>query len=183
MAYTGFYIRGASIESHCLYAAFFMLCGKALKKHDTLSPVSINLSLFATVALGSIICPSSMLSFTVKDLIPYTVCALAGTLLTLNFSRFLNRVGSDNLKRLLLFIGENTLIILTFHFFAFKLVSLCIIAMHELPIEELAYFPIIPKYGESWWPMYSLVGIGIPLAVKWIINQIRNHYQSWMYRS
>ena len=47
------------------------------------------------------------------------------------------------------FIGKNTLTILTWHFLAFKLVSLSIIGIYDLPIERLAEFPVIKEYSQQ----------------------------------
>jgi fucose 4-O-acetylase-like acetyltransferase len=71
------------------------------------------------------------------------------------------------------FIGQHTITILTFHFVAFKLISLIIIRLHHLPVQQLSQFPVIDENsgGGWWWIGYTLAGIIIPLlpamVVKW----------------
>lgn len=86
--------------------------------------------------------------------------------MTLNISGFI--ASKDNgLKRFLVYIGDNTMTVLTWHFLCFKIVSLAIIEYEDLPMTKLAYFPIIQDYNYLW-PVYLLIGAGIPLTVKYI---------------
>ncbi len=57
-------------------------------------------------------------------------------------------------------------------FLAFKLVSFFIIIIYSLPIELLASFPVIPDYSNLYWPLYSLVGIGMPLSILYIKKRL-----------
>ena len=83
--------------------------------------------------------------------------------MTLNISQY---IASKEIwiKNLLVYVGNNTLTILTWHFLCFKIVSLIIIQCHNLPIEQLACFPVIPEH-KDWWPVYLIVGAGVPLAM------------------
>ena len=67
-------------------------------------------------------------------------------------------------RKALVYVGNNTLTVLTWHFLCFKIVSLIIIQLYNLPIEQLACFPIIPEYA-SWWLIYFVVGAGVPLSI------------------
>lgn len=68
-------------------------------------------------------------------------------------------------SKLTKFIGNNTLVILTWHFLSFKIVSLTIILIYELPIECLAEFPVVAEYAkQGWWIAYFLIGTFAPLA-------------------
>ena len=71
----------------------------------------------------------------------------------------------DNwIKRILVYIGDNTLTVLTWHFISFKIVSLIIIYVENLPIERLAEFPVINDYtSQGWFILYFVTGMAVPL--------------------
>lgn len=120
---------------------------------------------FMLVAIGSVYCGVSMLGYTALQVVPYALCALAGTVMVLNISEWLCK-HDCRLRPFLMFVGDHTLEVLTWHFLTFKIVSLLIILIHQLPIGQLACFPTIRGYGIYYWPLYSLAGIGLPaLAV------------------
>lgn len=75
-------------------------------------------------------------------------------------------------KRFLMFVGDHTLEVLTWHFLSFKLVSLLIIWVYALPIEQLAGFPIIKGYSLMYWPLYSFVGVCVPIGALYIRKQL-----------
>ncbi len=70
--------------------------------------------------------------------------------------------------RFLNFVGRNSLFLAATHFLAFKLVALVQIAVLHLPLQEITRFPIIPAPG--WWALYYVGGVGIPMAVKLLID-------------
>ena len=68
---------------------------------------------------------------------------------------------------LLNYIGTETMTILTWHLLSFKAVSLLIILIYGLPIEQLGEFPVIVEYAtKGWWILYFVVGVGLPLLMK-----------------
>jgi hypothetical protein len=68
---------------------------------------------------------------------------------------------------LLNYIGTETMTILTWHLLSFKAVSLLIILIYGLPIEQLGEFPVIVEYATNgWWILYFVVGVGLPLLMK-----------------
>lgn len=80
--------------------------------------------------------------------------------------------------KVLIFIGKHTLTILTWHFLAFKLVSLVIIWLYHLPIERLAEFPVILEYSKlGWWVAYFLVAMVVTCGIAYCNKWIRN---SWL---
>ena len=44
----------------------------------------------------------------------------------------------------------------------------------NLPIEQLAYFPTISEYAAMYWPLYSIVGIGVPMGLCLLFARIRS---------
>ena len=71
---------------------------------------------------------------------------------------------NDAIRKSLVYIGNNTLTILTWHFLTFKLVSIIIIWKYSLPVARLAEFPVIEEATyKLWWVVYFLAGVLIPI--------------------
>lgn len=105
--------------------------------------------------------------YVAKDTVPYFVVAtmMTWTLYSLPWNKV-----HGNIKTALLYIGENTLPIFIWHFLAFKLVSLFIIAVYDLPINYLGAFHVIYEYAnKGYFVLYTIVGLCIPLVLKMII--------------
>lgn len=146
-----------------LSTAFFLVGYLYKKKYDDWNKGHLSVLFAVIVAVGSVYCYTSMLSFTAEKILPYAICAICGTVMTLNASQYIaSKKGW--IKDMLVYVGNNTLTVLTWHFLCFKIVSLVIILVYNLPIEQLACFPIIPEYA-SWWIAYFVVGAGVPLAI------------------
>lgn len=158
-------IPAVHIASRTFFAGFFIVMGRAYKRLDLdADKWAITIVAFFVVALGSVWCGTSMLGYSSIQILPYSICAILGTVMVLNLSHRLS-LHQNVVKRGLMFVGDHTLEVLTWHFLAFKLVSLLIIWVHGLPIEQLGRFPTIKEYALMYWPLYSLVGIGVPLSL------------------
>lgn len=152
------------IGSLTLLATTFFLLGYMYKqKMDNWHQCHLALLFAVVVAIGSIYWPTTMLSYDAQEVPLYVVTAFYGTLMILTLSQWLTQ-RENKLKRLLIYIGDNTITILTWHFLCFKLVSLAIIGIYDLLIVQLACFPVIPEYRD-WWPVYLLAGAGMPLVM------------------
>lgn len=66
------------------------------------------------------------------------------------------------------YIGENTIVILALHFISFKLVDFIYIKYMDIPMGNLSVFPVLNR--ELWLP-YSIVGIFIPIMLKYIYDK------------
>ena len=111
-------------------------------------------------------------SYSNKRFIPYIITAV---LASWSFYSLFDKMKSSHgiCAKALDFIGKNTLTVLTWHFLAFKLVSLLVIGVYGLPIERLAEFPVITEYSQQgWWLAYFIVAMvvtcGIAYCNKWI---------------
>lgn len=114
------------------------------------------------VAIGTEFWYCSMVMFSSNLVLPYIFSACAGILMVFATSRLIVR--SKTLRNLMVYIGDNTLTILTWHFISFKLVSLLLICSISLPFERLAEFPVIESLAyQGWWIAYLLIGVAIPL--------------------
>lgn len=165
------------IGSLTFLSASFFIAGR--KMHEILSQYAliklpnwkVNVCFILIVGIGSIWMPTNMLKYTTWQILPYFVCAVAGTWLFFNISIILaNR--QSCLKKFMVFVGDNTMPILTWHFLCFKIVSLMIIGIYGLPIERLAEFPIIREYS-FYWILYFIVGTGVPIVISFSYKQIR----------
>lgn len=93
----------------------------------------------------------------------YFLTAIGGLMAVYSVSAQIEK-GNNKIRSLLIFIGNNTLTILTWHFLCFKLVSWLIICLYGLPIVRLAEFPVIQEYSsQGWFVAYFIVGVIIPL--------------------
>lgn len=102
----------------------------------------------------------------------YILYAIAGIYLTLYIS---NRIilFSSILKNIFKYIGTITIEVMALQFLSFKVVSLILIYIYNMPIEYLAYRTLY--YGTLWDGIYCLAGISFPtllmLAKKKFFNK------------
>lgn len=162
------------INSLTILSTFFFISGFYIHTHPISNNYYISILYFIIVLVISLLYPTSMLRFDYKNIIPYSIAAVAGTLLILHISDKINKSQYKTLKNFLIYIGNNTLPILTWHFLSFKLTSILIILIQNRPIEQLAYFPILEDFNSQWKGiiMYSILGIYIPLIIKETCKQV-----------
>ena len=129
-------------------------------------PVSIAIFflLAMIVAVGELFLPHEMTDATLPTMLPCMVVALAGILMLWEICRRLQDCTGRLFTKIakgLDFIGRHTLTILTWHFLAFKAVTLLIIVLYGLPIEQLAAIPILEEQSaQGWWIVYIVAGVG-----------------------
>ncbi len=99
------------------------------------------------------------------------VCGVTGIYYNLYICK---KLTAQKTIRIIDYIGENTLIILAFHFLAFKITSLILIYFQNLPIDTLASFPTIKGTSKHWWWLYALSGLVFPLIIKYTYELIRH---------
>ena len=167
------YLKIPMLSSRLSLSCFMFMCGYIAQKSN---PNSLNKKSwvigYVIIALVIYVCPDlrSMDSAVGSNLLPYVIGALSGTLAVCGSSYLIDKhsvVISDFLKK----IGLKTFYILTFHFIAFKLVSLFMIKI--CGVEGNLYdFPVIQHKG-LWWILYSLIGVAVPICL-WHINRYLN---------
>ena len=70
----------------------------------------------------------------------------------------------SKIKQFLVYVGNYTFIVLTWHFLSMKLVSFMLIAIYGLPMKRLSEFPVIEEYArQGWWIAYLVVGVAVPV--------------------
>ncbi|MCM1313293.1 MAG: acyltransferase family protein [Bacteroides sp.] len=150
------------------FASVFFVVGYTYKKYNmdwhnrpAIIPV-IALLLVPSTMFWS----ASLLDMDVVRLIPWGFTAVVGTLMVFATGKLLCR-SKKRIQDLLVFIGDNTLDVLTWHFLSFKIVSLPLIWLYDLPQEQLGEFPTIECLSrQGWWIAYFIIGLGLPLVWK-----------------
>lgn len=166
------------ISAREFMAAFFIMCGHAFAKYKIETDISwLYLGVLGLiVGLGSWIMAASMLHFNHLTLVPYVFSALCGVCMTFGIAKKIQR-HDGKVIRLIIYGGNNTLDILTWHFLAFKIVSLFIIVFYGLEITKLAELPVIRGYAiEGWWIIFTIVGTMVPLSGRYLYEKINNHF-------
>ena len=146
-------------------ATSFFLIGFAIKKYR----VKVNgwqaVDCAIIVLLGSVFFKSDMYIWNIKTVLPFLACATLGSLMIIRISSFEHNI----FKKPLIYIGDHTMEILTWHFLSFKLASLLIILVEMRTIDELSQFPVIQDQTYPfWWLLYIIVGLGIPLGLVYL---------------
>lgn len=73
--------------------------------------------------------------------------------------------------KLIDYIGENTVIILCIHFLAFRMVNFVQVIIYDMPYYRIATHSVL-NGNNGWWIVYSIVGLLIPLFIKYISELI-----------
>lgn len=98
-----------------------------------------------------------------QDLLTLPLTGVAGFVAVNYLSALIDRRES-RLRRLLVFIGSNTLYVFIFHIMAFKAVSLLKIWWYDLPFGQIGCHMVIHDHHEDWfWVIYSVCGVAMPL--------------------
>ena len=153
------------------YGAVFMMWGYILKDKVHIGSRLLLLVLFIIVVNAALLFPSDIFIDKINVFFPYMFAAIIGSIVTITCADRLLLVKNRKLQSILVFLGNNTLYVLTLHFLSFKLVSLFLISIGHNGL--LSDFPVIGHCRRSWyWMLYSFVGIGLPMLVAFIVNKV-----------
>lgn len=160
-----------NITQRTLMATLFFILGVYYKKSEFCRSIGWTVFFFICVVIIAFLRPISISFFLPMDVFPYALCAFVGTIAVFNISKSISST-QTYLSELLVFIGNNTFVILTWHFLCFKFITLLrIIVFHE-DVSKLGYFPIMPPV--NWWCLaYFTVGILFPISIAYINYKIR----------
>lgn len=149
------------------YAAFFIYVGYLYKKHQFdfhQRPWIWCLGVIMLV-VGTQLWFTTMHDYDYWKILPHAFTVISATLTLLCFSQYLARKVENKSVKCMVFIGDHTMEVLTWHFLSMKLVSLIIITIYHLPIKRLSEFPVIEEYArQGWWIAYLIVGVAIPVV-------------------
>lgn len=158
IGYTSFMASSYFVSGHIF---------RSLSVHP-LRPIMIVLS-YGLVFIGSIFWNFDAVQHSTLLVIPYFLTAIIGVWATYSLCMLLNSASISSL----IYIGNNTMPILTWHFLSFKLVSLLIIAFYNLPLSRLSDFPYINNSPCLWgWLLYFVVGSTLPLLFDYVIIKV-----------
>lgn len=158
---TAWHIPSFGIGYTTFMASSYFITGFIFKtlSVNVLRPFLIFLS-YAAVFIGSLFWNFDDVSESTLLVIPYFMTAIIGVWATYSLCRMFN----TSSYRFFIWVGNNTMPILTWHFLSFKLVSLFIIVVYRLPLSRLSDFPYIkdnPLVGG--WILYFMIGSLFPL--------------------
>lgn len=170
------------ISPQIFSAAFLIIVGHifAFRKIKPLNIWQISIAMMALI-IGEIFWKAEMSHafYSTPRIIPYMTTAIGAIWAFYSIFIKLEDKLPNQLSIILLYIGNHTLIILALHFLVFKLVSIVIILIYDLPISRLADYPAIIDYGnKGWWVVYTIAGVVIPLSYIWCRKRIYQKYPS-----
>ena len=158
------------------FAAFFICVGYLYKLHQLewhrcpwLWCVAAILVIF-----GSEHWYSTMHSYEYWIVLPYAITATLAILSIFYLSQRIAEKSENRVTHFIVFTGNHTMEVLTWHLISLKLVSLLLISIYGLPIKQLSEFPVIEQYArQGWWVAYFVVGVGIPIGGTYFYHMLR----------
>lgn len=145
----------------------FMAAGYLLRQYEVTKWIGWRVALpsFLVLAVFAVWCPTSMAwNPTFGQFAALPLPAVAGFLCLLYVSTWADKWRGAG-RRLLIFIGDNTLYVFAFHLVAFKIVSALKVAWYSLPWQAVGGHPIVtfPANNALWTLLYVTVGVAVPL--------------------
>ena len=109
-----------------------------------------------------------------RDLWTLPLTGIMGFLMVRQVAGKIDKYDS-RVRRLLVFIGDNTLYILVFHILAFKVVSLIKIWWYDLDFKQIGCHMVIHENNSDlFWIIYSVAGVALPLCGLIACRSFRN---------
>jgi len=158
------------------FAAFFIYVGYLYKFHQLNLHCRPWLWCVAAilVACGSKYWYTTMHTYEYWIVLPYAITATVAVLSVFYLSQRIAEKSDNRVTRFLIFTGDHTMEVLTWHFLSFKIISLLLILTYDLPIKQLAEFPVIETYAHyGWWIFYLFIGVGIPVTGTYLYHTLK----------
>lgn len=136
--------------------------------------------LFAVTLLFSLYASACMeWRTTLVNFLKLPIPALCGTLMVYNVSLWIDKKECI-VKRFLVYCGNNTLCILVFHILSFKIVSLLKVWCYGLDYLQIGSHIVVHvnESTDGFWILYTLVGVGLPLASTFLYRKAAAHISS-----
>ncbi len=167
-----------------ILGTFFFGCGFLFSRYKgSYKATWWNTALFfIATLLFSLYASSGMVWRTsLENFLKLPVPAICGTLMVYNISLWIDK--KDGLaRRFLVYCGNNTLPILVFHILSFKLVSLVKIWIYGLDYLQVGSHLVVHvnESTDGFWVLYTIVGVGLPLAWTYAYRKAVAHISSTM---
>lgn len=137
--------------------------------------IAINAVALILMVIGSRYWLTTMREYEYWMVLPYAISAVLLVQTVLHLSERISKAKTNYAVRFLIFTGDHTMEVLTWHFLSLKLVSLLLIAIYGLPVKQLSEFPVIEEYAhQGWWILYLCVGVGIPILGTYSYHRIKD---------
>ena len=159
--------------SRVLVSILFLMCGysfrkcvdeRSRKKSSVVAYVVIMIVSIAIVYAFSFENYSSYSSNNYTNIFVSVICAVSGTIFIFCISRLIEYLPS--LKKIFGFLGKNTMGIIFFQFFAFRIVNLAIVCIYGIDHTHIFDFPVNYMYNTWFWQLcYVLTGIVVSILL------------------
>ena len=115
---------------------------------------------------------------TTTNTILYFILSILGIIFVYKISMLFNNLLPTQIKNILYYIGNHTMPILALHLLFFKLGNFIKIVIYNLPIDRISDHTIIYDNNNSFWIIYVILGIGLPLFLNYLYNKRKPIYGS-----
>lgn len=180
-SYTGVHVPYFGIGPTEFLASFYIMFGHYYRTRDLHWEKNLwfNLLSLLFIAVGVRYWYTSMTGCKYWQFIPYALSSIGGTLVIFNISHWLEKYPKMKIVSILTYTGGYTFNVLTWHFISFKVVSLLLIVIYVLSIDQLECFPTIVEYAlDGWWLVYTVAGVGIPIVWTYYFHRLKSVYFS-----
>lgn len=138
--------------------------------------------MFFVVLVSSFITQSGMITISSFKWILYAIVATIATVSMLRIGCYIES-NKNTLSRVLVWLGNHTFDVLTWHFLSFKIVSWIIVSIYGLSKFRISDFPSMTEYSsKGWWVVYSVLGLLGPIFIAMAKDKFFIHYYSWRNR-
>ena len=167
------------ISTVMLLSFFFYIAGYLAKSTPINTRLWVIIGGFIVVAVASIFIHSLMLRMKTADILPYCLFALIGIYATYALSI---RISTNEtwFKKMLVYIGNHTMVILTWHFLLYDFINLFylkfILCSDFSSVEEES---LHQQLGGLHFLVYSVLGITIPLLLQWLFS--KKNIKQWLH--
>lgn len=155
-----------------LLSIAYFYCGILIQQYKDSIPFTTTMIMitFLIVLLGSILFTGTIdMRFTsAQNLTLYFFISVFGILMVLSLSK---KIEHFSIKHFLYYIGNHTMPILALNLLALKLGNLIKIWIYDLPINYLSAHTVIYEHNTFFWPLYSLIGVSVPLLIYILYNR------------
>lgn len=160
------------------FSMVYYLSGLLIKKYEQKIPCNIY-TIFIELSLlflGSVFFPGiiDMRYTNTFNLFIYFLLSITGIIFVLTISKIIQERGRYTLKKILYYVGNNTMPILALNLLALRIGNYIKVEIFQLPLDKISSHTIISEYNDYFWLLYTILGISIPLLLN---NLYKKLYQ------
>lgn len=155
-----------------MLAAFFIGMGFWIRgKEGMLSRYSLLMLIILVLCI--LFHPTEMVpDISFYDWLVIPVAGICGFLLVYQVSKYIS-TKRNVLNQVLVYIGQRTFYVMTFHFLMFKPASYLKAYIWNMDMQVVGYLPVIPPKGDMWyWIVYAISSLVFSLMLERLVSQI-----------